>query len=286
VGSILFVFVPLPIFYYCLKAGRIHGLAVFIASLVVVFVVIIILADKTALPVPLLLGFWGIILAEFLKKSYPIEKIILYSAISLLIPGLALLTYGSFTSGETLQGFIEGFIAKSIQDSIQFYSQNNILSEQVKLIKDDAPQIIRFFTDTFFSIALVGACLVAWLNILAGRALFQRKKLLFPNLGDLVFWKVPEKFVWILIAGGIIYLVPVKMAGVFGNNILIVCCFVYLLQGFAIVGFFFRKFNMPRIYRGGIYFLFFAQQYLMLLLVTAGLFDMWIDFRKMNKPSV
>lgn len=286
VGALLFVFVPLPILYYCLKAGRLQGVAVFVASLVAVFVVIRILADKAALPAPLFLGVLGIILAEFLKKKYPIEKIVLYSAITLLIPGLAIIAYGSFTTGETLQGFIEGFIAKGIQDSIQFYSQNNIFSEQVKLIKNDAPRIVRFFTDTFFSVVLIGTSFAALLNILVGREFFKREKLFFPELGNLAFWKAPEKMVWILIAGGIISLISVKKADVFGTNILIICCFVYLLQGFAIVGFFLKKFNVPRILRGFIYFLFFVQQYLMLLLVAVGLFDIWIDFRKMNKPSV
>jgi hypothetical protein len=59
---------------------------------------------------------------------------------------------------------------------------------------------------------------------------------------------------------------------------------VYLLAGLAIVSFFLKKSPLPTGFRYLFYFLIFAQQIATLLVVAAGLFDLWADFRKLNKP--
>ena len=56
-----------------------------------------------------------------------------------------------------------------------------------------------------------------------------------------------------------------------------------MLAGLAIVSFFMKKSPLPKGFRYLIYFLIFAQQIATLLVVAAGLFDLWADFRKLNK---
>ncbi|MDD5524767.1 MAG: DUF2232 domain-containing protein, partial [Smithella sp.] len=64
------------------------------------------------------------------------------------------------------------------------------------------------------------------------------------------------------------------------SNIFLVTSFIYLLQGLAIVSFFFQKKNVPFFFRYLFYFLIAVQQILMIPIVAIGLFDIWIDFRK------
>jgi uncharacterized protein YybS (DUF2232 family) len=68
-------------------------------------------------------------------------------------------------------------------------------------------------------------------------------------------------------------------------NVFIVACFIYLLHGFAIIGFLFRTKNVPIIFRYLFYFLIAVQQFLMVVIVAAGVFDIWIDFRRFIKKN-
>ena len=80
-------------------------------------------------------------------------------------------------------------------------------------------------------------------------------------------------------------IVPEDIAKIIGLNTLIVLLFLYLLQGLSIVQFFFRKKNIPRYLRALFYALIVLYQYLLVFISAIGLFDIWVDFRKMNRPA-
>jgi uncharacterized protein YybS (DUF2232 family) len=59
---------------------------------------------------------------------------------------------------------------------------------------------------------------------------------------------------------------------------------VYFFQGMAIIAYFFRKKQIPRIARIVLYALIALQQVVMLGVVAVGFFDTWFNFRKIGKP--
>lgn len=68
-------------------------------------------------------------------------------------------------------------------------------------------------------------------------------------------------------------------------NALIVILAIYLFHGLSIVVFFLNKFHVPSWIRLGIYFLIIIQQLFLIVLTFAGLFDQWIDFRKIHRRA-
>ena len=94
-----------------------------------------------------------------------------------------------------------------------------------------------------------------------------------------------EHLVWLFILSGIGLLIPLAEIKFLSLNILAICLFVYFLQGLAIGEFFFHKRKAPFFLRFLFYFLIMIQQYLMLLIAAAGLFDLWLDFRKLSTPA-
>ena len=106
-----------------------------------------------------------------------------------------------------------------------------------------------------------------------------------PDFGDLTRWKAPEKIVWLLIAAGGTLLIPQALVKFIGLNILIICLFIYLAEGISIIGFFLKVKKVPILFRVMLYFLILVQQYLLLLIVALGLFDLWADFRKFIRPA-
>jgi uncharacterized protein YybS (DUF2232 family) len=58
---------------------------------------------------------------------------------------------------------------------------------------------------------------------------------------------------------------------------------IYFFQGIAIVSFYFKKKRFPKILQGVLYGMIALQQLVLLLVIVAGFFDMWIDFRRIKK---
>ena len=285
VGSAAILFIPLPVLYYYSTTGQLKGSAILILSLAVSFAILRLLGEQVIFPVLMLLGLLGIVLAEVLKRKYPLEKAVLYSVAALVALGALFLLYTSIRSGNAPMHLIGVSITRKVQESISIYTQIDPSSEQAKLIKDNASQIIAFIINIFPAIIIVSASVIVWLNLLAARAVFTKNAIPFPDFGDLTRWKPPEKLVWIPIVAGIMILLPGKQAQLIGINMLLVSLFVYFLEGLAIVGFFFKRGNISPMLRFLFYFVIFAQQYLMVLVIAVGLFDMWIDFRRFSKTT-
>jgi uncharacterized protein YybS (DUF2232 family) len=58
-----------------------------------------------------------------------------------------------------------------------------------------------------------------------------------------------------------------------------------MFHGLSIVLFFFKKYNVPALTRYVIYLIIILQQLSMIILALMGLFDQWIDFRKIHAKA-
>jgi len=283
-GTVILLFSPLPILYFYLKYGRIYVFFLFTVSFAFVAIVLHTYNQTPSIPIIFASGALGIILSEVLRKKYSMELTILLPVILLLITWSSFLMYETFSSGISLSRLIEIYVDRNIQENIKFYNKLEIPEETLTLIKNNAKQISSIFTDIFPSIGLISATFIVWINVLSSRELFQKKMPNYPNFGDLSHWKAPEKLVWLFITTGTMLFIPVEWIRFLSLNIFIVTLFIYFLQGIAICSFFFKTKRIPRLFRFFFYFLIFTQQYLSLLIVATGLFDLWFDFRKYISP--
>lgn len=282
-ASLLLFLSPLPILYYYSRLGRIPGAAFVLLTLVIAGFTLEALGHREYIPPVCLLGYLGAVLAETLRKSVAIEKTLLIALVALMVPVLLVIAYPILRTGEAPWQQAEPYLVKSIQENVKAYSELGVPADQVNLIRDNAQKIAVFFINILPALGIISAALCIWLNLLAARRLFFSQRLSFPDFGDLAAWKAPDKLVWVVIACGGMLLVPNDEVYYLGLNLLLICLFVYLLQGLAIISFFFRKKNIPLFLRTLFYVLLIFQQFLILLVVAVGLFDLWIDFRKFNK---
>ena len=262
-----------------------QGFMILIISSSVVAFILILYDSIASFPILFLSGCPGIILSEILKQGYSIEKTIMYPVVALLVIWSSFILYQSSISGVSPWSVIENYIDSNIRDNIQLYAKLDVPEEQINLIRDNANQIAGFFVNIFPALALISATFTVWVNLLLWREISHKNKSWYPDFGDLSCWKAPEILVWLLIVSGGMLLIPVEWIKFTGLNLLTICLFVYLLQGLAIVGFFFRSRNVPKLLRMMFYFLIFAQQYITILIAATGLFDLWINFRKHIRPA-
>jgi uncharacterized protein YybS (DUF2232 family) len=284
IGTFFFILTPLPILYYYSKIGRIEGLMVFVVSLSVVAVILTISGFAASIPLLFISGSLGVILSEIFRKNYSVEITTILPVMVLLILWLSFILFQSLSLGKQPWILVEDYIGSNIQESIQFYAQLDIPVEQIDFAKNNIKQITNFFTNIFPALIIVSASFTVWINILAAREIFQKNRMWYPDFGDLARWKAPEGLIWILIATGVMLLIPVEWARIVGLNLLLICLFLYLLQGLSIIGFLFKNKNVHRLFRIPCYILMFAQQYIILLVIALGVIDLWVDFRKFIKP--
>jgi uncharacterized protein YybS (DUF2232 family) len=113
----------------------------------------------------------------------------------------------------------------------------------------------------------------------------KRRGLSYPDFGTLNLWKSPDWLIWVLIGCGGLILMPGTTLKVMGLNGLLVLLLIYFFQGIAIVSFFFEKKKLPRLLRIFLYSLIAIQQVVLLVIIGLGVFDMWLNFRKINSEE-
>jgi len=125
--------------------------------------------------------------------------------------------------------------------------------------------------------------LVAWLNVVLSRqvALLLGWDQLEPPLFR---WEAPEWMIFVLLAAGSLLLVPVSGARLVGLNLIMVVAVFYFCQGVAVVAAWLHRLRVPRPFRLIGYPLLFLNP-VFFLIITLGLMDLWLDFRRLHQPK-
>ena len=108
------------------------------------------------------------------------------------------------------------------------------------------------------------------------------------EIGTFSTWRLPEQFVWLFIAGFLMFFSQIQQLVVIGQNIITVVGVIYFAQGLSIVHFFFQERQIPSWGRVLFYGMLFITPQLSVILAIASVFDLWVDFRKnmVNKGEV
>ncbi|MFH2013322.1 MAG: YybS family protein [Pseudomonadota bacterium] len=278
-GIFISLITPLPILFYYQKLGRLPCIfIVFAASIVAISLSKLF---KTHLGIFFILefGIIGITFSEMLRKNLSIEKTVLYSVFIILGTGTILLCLYSAINFIGPWTFIEQQINEKVSQTLK-------LSNEIGMSAEQFEYLAKFLVKSFPSFVTVGIIFILWINLLMAKGVCKIFKLEFPDFGDLSNWKAPEVLVWGIIVSGLLLLSRVSTLESVGLNMLIVFLCVFFFQGISIVSYFFRKKGVPVILRSLGYMLIFFQQIFLLIVIVLGLFDVWVDFRKLNKPKI
>lgn len=279
-GFIFLLFLPLILFFYSASKGMVKSAGALFISLLPFFILSHFFQLDTSYPEILMMGIAGILITALVSKNLSPEKTVIYTSLFIIMSICAYFLYGGYSQNINPWHLVQKFVTETVEENIKMYSLLPVEKEDVNFINDNKQSIIDFFTGIFPSLVIVASAFIAWINILMGRDLLRKQSILFPQLEGLSRWRAPEFMIWIFIASCAALFVPFEQIIIFSRNILIMTCFVYLLQGFAIISFLFQNKNVPHFFRYFFYFLIAVQQILMIPIMVAGLFDIWIDFRK------
>ena len=225
------------------------------------------------------------VLSETLRRNFSIEKTVaVASAILLALTALVVLGHG-LHSGNGPVLLVKEYIVGAVHQNIELYARTGAPQDQIEMVRESEPLIAGMLYTMTPSLSVTGALCVVWINILMGRILFLRRGMWYPDFGDLARWKIPDKSIWLAIAAALCLFVPWFAFKVVGFNVLIIMLFVYMLQGFAVISFFFKSRRVPFLMRAIGYSIILVQQLLLLVVAGLGLVDVWFDFRKLNREQ-
>ena len=279
-GFFCALFIPLPTLFYRSKLGRQTGMIVPAAALLVMAAVLGGMAVDLVFFLELLL--LGFMLGEFLTQDLSVEKTILYTCASVLLSGFLGLVVYSNMSNISIFVLVSEYIAKNLELTMVLYESMGVSEESLVQLSNSLDQL-QYILVRIVPAMIIGSTLfIAWINLLMAKGILTAKGIYFPNFGALNHWKTPDALIWLLIGCGGMLLIPASSLKLLGLNGLLILLIVYFLQGIAVVSFYFEKKQFPRPLRLFLYSLIALQQFILLLVIGLGLFDMWLNFRKLN----
>jgi uncharacterized protein YybS (DUF2232 family) len=285
VGPIFLFLLPMILFLNGILNGTMKTSSVFFFS----FSLLLVLAVFLRLDVPAIavftMGMTGIFMAQFARKNFSITQTIIYPALFIIAAVCFYFGYDAVVSGANPWQLVKNYIAATVRESVKFYSQMPLKAEDISLIKDNETNIINGFIQIFPSMVIILSVLIVWINFLLGKDYLQKSGIVYPQYAALSHWKISDRLVWVFIMSGALFFIPQSDIHFISINLIFIICFIYLLQGLAIVSFVFQSKNVPAFFRYFFYFLIAVQQLLMIPIIAIGLFDIWIDFRKLIQKN-
>ncbi len=283
VGFFSALLIPLPVLYYRAKLGR--AAAAVIAALTLIIMVII--AGRPAIDLIFFIELiWlGFVLSEILEHNLSVEKTIIYTCMAVVVSAFFILLFYSTTAGIGLGAMVSGYVQSNLELTMQLYQRMGVTPENVQILSQSLDQIHYVLVRILPALMVSATLLATWANLLIARPLLKRRNLFYPGFGPLNHWSAPDFLVWCAIGGGMSLMIPNQAIKMIGMNALIVLLVIYFLQGIAILSFFFEKKRFPRILKIFIYCLIALQQILLLLIIGLGFFDLWLNFRKLEKHT-
>lgn len=277
------VLTPLPAIYYYFRRGVVVGVLIF----AITFSALMIMGGASV-PILYLLqaGLTGITLPLFYLQGKGTARAIAYSVgINFLLIVIVALAYG-FWSGADLQGILLKGINGSTEQAVALYGKQGLSPEDLELFTKGIRQAGSLIAQIFPALLLVALGSIAALNMAVIDRLRQKRLPDIPEPEDLLSFRNPDILVWAVIAGGFALLAPAAEINRAGLNVLVVCGFVYFIQGLAVVLAFFKRIAVPSFARIIFWLVLAFQPYLVLALAILGLFDIWGDFRVTKQKNL
>jgi len=282
VGVVLMLFVPAPIIGYVV--GRPAAVLRMALALGLSLLLVALAAGTTvAAGYAVTFGLATAIICLMLEREQPFELIIVVATVAMMVAGtLSLLAIAG--SPQALADMMRDTLVQGFARSSRFYqtlgmgggidaaSRDRLVAVTVRLVP---------------AIAALAAAFMVTFNLMCFWRWLGKRRLSYPLFGDLALWHTPEWLIWLLLATGFALFIPAAPLRALAVDGFICTAAIYFCQGLAIVGYYFRMLAMPVAFRSiGLLLvcLVAVQPVLAVLVCTIGVFDMWVDFRRLKRP--
>ena len=285
VGPFFSLLTPLPFLYYATKLGLRQG-----AVLALLTTLSIGLAAKVGgIPQVTLFclefSLLGLVLSELFRRGFSLGQTVFFATAFILLVSLGILFFLSLSRDIGPLDMVFKYLEEHIKLTIKSYEHMGVPQEGSAELESYAKLFLETVRKIYPSIMIIGTGFAVWINVVTARPLFRVGRLEYPPFVSADRWKTPDPLVWVVIASGFALFLTEGSIRFLAVNALIIMMAIYVFHGLSILLFFLNKYRVPIWVRVGIYFLIAIQQLFLILLSLAGLFDQWIDFRRIYKRA-
>lgn len=285
VGPFFSLLTPLPFLYYSTRLGLIEGIKLSAIVITAIGVIAHVAGYSQITLVAVEFSLVGIGLAELFRRRLSLGNTIFLATLFMLILGLGMLfIMGLFRNMGPIE-MVLSYLESHLNAAIQTYKDANPGNQSALELDAYAKAFMATISQIYPSLMIIGTGFALWLNVVIARPLFKMGNLAYPEFIPMDRWQAPDHLVWGLIVSGFALFLSSESIQFIAVNTLIVILAIYLFHGLSIILFFLNKYHVPSWIRLGIYFLIVVQQLLLAVLTFAGLFDQWIDFRKIHRRA-
>ena len=282
-GVIVGVLTPVPLILVYLQRGKLTGLI----SITVVSVALwILVGPQLAIAFVSAYGIMAATMAEATRLPLPFEKIVLFSALAPAILTGLLVVSGMADKEESLSQYLESLLKKEAAVYVQDLEKSGETPENIKAIRTAIEEMAPVLASIFPAFILVSSLVGALINFLVVRFLWFKfySREYFEGM-DVSRWVLPDTLVWLLIGsvGGLIVGEGLLLNA--GMNLTVILLVLYLFQGLAVVVHILTAKAFAKWVWVVIFALILLQPMFMGLVIGIGLFDIWVDFRKIRNAS-
>jgi uncharacterized protein YybS (DUF2232 family) len=277
------VLAPLPVLVTGWRSGELAALGLALAATAVIFCLHPVLDTLWQNLGFLNLLLMGVMLVSLQGRGLSTPRAIILTVAALVVAALLVFVGQAVFMGMSLQDLLAQKSAE-IMDTVHKVLGDAGGDAPGSLVPGVAPDQVGVLLQRLLPGLLVtNMGLVAWLNVILARQVVFLLGWGEPD-PPLYHWVAPEWLIFVLLGAGFLLLMPVTGARYFGLNLIMVVAVLYFCQGVAVVATWFHRLGLPRLLRMIGYPLLFLNPFFFLI-ITLGLLDLWLDFRRLHRPK-
>ena len=280
-AALLNVMTAVPAAYLSFRLGLRYGLIVVGAT----SVFLLLLSSPYTLATYLaLFGTGSLLLSFFLLLRTPWDRAVFYAVAGALLFSLLMLLLVTLTGSASPTELVERIVQSEAQQTMQIYRQSGFSEQQLQEVGQVIDRLAAFVTSGFLGILVAILLSIQVVTLLVLRALTRKHY----RVAGVAFsdWRLPARLIWLLIFAGFTAFLGLPVLSWLGQNLLLVLLPLYFLQGMAVVSSFLQRRPWPVAVKGLIYLALLLLSPLPLIVVSIGVFDLWIDFRKNRQEKL
>ena len=284
-GPFFSLLTPLPFLYYSAKLGVSQAVKLTCVSILATGLIAAITRQPQLIFLCLEFSVLGLILSEIFRRKLPIGISVLLGTCLLLLIGLVVLAVAGLRKNLGPMEMVHSYLLESLEETARIYAQVGVDPEKAGEFQEYLEALKQGIALVYPSLMVMGTGFVVWLNVILSRPLFRKGNLEVPEFGALDQWQSPELMVWGLIAAGFSLFLSFSPLRLVAVNALVIMLAIYFFHGLSILLFYLNKYRVPPWMRFGVYALIVLQQFLVIGVTMAGLFDQWLDLRRIHQKK-
>jgi predicted membrane protein DUF2232 len=280
-AALVGIVAPAPLLFVYLQRGQVVGLILMGLVFAALFVM---MGAGQALLFAAEYVVMATIMAETIKAQLTMDKCIFLSALGSMTLATFLMFVLFADRENSLTDFFQAQIMEHFDQSMETLKSMGEQQVELDAMRDFFEQSSRTFATAYPAFIMAGSLITAAVNYFLvrlvwikfyGDALFRKEKFSELVLPDFLIWGL-------ILSSGSLFLIG-SSVGVVGMNLFAMLLLVYLFQGLAILVHILAGRNVPRFLWALVFFVIAIQPILLGLLIGLGIFDIWVDFRKIKQ---